>query len=46
MTFVWVFDVKKVAYDLSGLFAKVRIPQADNDTNNPPKIFHRNVFLA
>ena len=41
-----VLDVKKVANELSGPFAKVGAPQADNDSSNPPEIFHKHVFLA
>ena len=43
---LWVLGVKKVAYKLSGPFAKIGAPQADNDSNNHPEIFHKNVFLA
>ena len=43
---VCVLSVKKVANELSGSFAKVGAPQADNNSSNLPKIFHKNVFLA
>ena len=39
-------DVKKVANELSGPFAKVGAPQADNDSGNPSEMFHKNVFLT
>ena len=39
MRIVWVLDVKKVANELSGPFAKAGAPQADNDSSNPPEIF-------
>ena len=42
---VWVFDVKKVAYELSATFAKAGAPQANNDSNNRPEIFHKKIFL-
>ena len=41
MRIVWVLDVKKVAYELSGPFA----PQADNDSSSPPEDFHK-TFLS
>ena len=41
-----VFDVEKVAYELSGLFAIVGAPQADNDSSSPPGNFNKNVFLT
>ena len=44
MMTVWVLDVNKVAYDLSGPF--VGAPETDNDSSNPPENFHINVFLA
>ena len=43
---MWVLDVKKVAYELSGPFAKVGAPQADNDSSKPPEMFHKKVFLT
>ena len=44
MKIVWVSDVKKVAYELPGPFAKVEAPQADNDSSIPPEIFDKYVF--
>ena len=41
---VRVLDAKKVANELSDLFSKVGATQADNDNNNPPEIFHKQVF--
>ena len=35
-----------MANELSGNFAKVGAPQADNDSSNSPEIFHTNIFLA
>ena len=46
MNIVWVLYVKKVVHELSGSFAKVGAPQADNDTSNPHESFHKNGFLA
>ena len=46
MRIVSVLDVKKVAYRMSGPFAKVWAPQADNDSSKTPETFHKNVFLA
>ena len=46
MRIVWVFDVKKVKKELPGPYVKVGPPQADKDSNYPPEIFHRSVFLA
>ena len=43
---VWVLDGKKVAFELSDPFAKVEAPQADNDSSNPPEIFHKKFFFA
>ena len=45
MTTVLVLEVMKVAYALSGPFAKVGAPQAENDNSNPPEILHIHVFL-
>ena len=46
MGIVWVLDIKKVAYELSGPFAKVGPPQADNGSNKPPENFRKkNVFF-
>ena len=42
--FMWVFDVKKVAYELSGHFAKFGDPQADINNSNTPEMFHKNAF--
>ena len=42
---VWVFDVKKLAYELSGIFAKVGVPQADNDPAILLKFFTKTFFL-
>ena len=39
-------DAKKIAYELSGPFAKIGALQADNDRSNPPESFHKNLFLA
>ena len=38
-------DVMKVAYELSGPFAEVGAPQADNGSSNPPGNFHKNFSL-
>ena len=46
MRIVWVLYVKKVANELPYPFAKVRAPQADIDSSNPPEILHTNDFLA
>ena len=46
MRIVWISDIKKVANELSGLFAKVSAPQADNDSSNPPEIFHKKEFIS
>ena len=46
MNIVCVLDVKKVAYELFCLFAKLGALQADNDSCNPPKNVHKNVFIA
>ena len=35
MMTAWILYVKKVAYEMSGHFAKVWAPQADNDSGNP-----------
>ena len=43
---VWVLDVEKEVYELSGPFAKVGAPQADNDDSNLPENVHKSVFLA
>ena len=42
---VCVLDVNKVSYELSGPFAEVAAPQADNDNSNLPEIFRINVFF-
>ena len=46
ITIVWVFDVKKDAYELSDPFAKVGPPQADNNSSSSPENFHKNIFFA
>ena len=46
MRIVCVLNVRKVAYEMSGRFAEVRAPQADNDSSNHPEMYHENVFLA
>ena len=46
MRIVWVLNVKKAAYELSGPVAKVGAPQADNDSSNPPENFRETVSLA
>ena len=38
MRIVWLFDIKKIAYELTGSFAKVRAPQADKDSINPENL--------
>ena len=43
---MWVSDVKNVAYELSGPFAKVWARQADNGSTNPPETFDINVLFA
>ena len=45
MNIVWALDVKKVAYELPGPFAKVGTPQADNGSSDPPETFHKIAFL-
>ena len=45
MRILRVLDVEKVAYELSGSFARVGAPQADNDTKGPED-FHKNIFLV
>ena len=50
MKIVWVTH-EKVANELSGPFAKVGTPQADNDYSNPPANFHKcwlkyNIYLS
>ena len=44
MEIVSVFDVNKVANEPSGPFAKVRAPQADNDSINPYEFFSQKRF--
>ena len=39
-------DVKKIAYELSGPFAKVGAPKADKDISNLFQNFQKNVFVA
>ena len=39
MRIVCVLNVRKVAYEMSGRFAEVRAPQADNDSSNPTENF-------
>ena len=46
MRIIWALDAKKIAYELSGSFAKVGAPQADNESSKPPKNFNKNVFPA
>ena len=46
MRSLWVLNVKKLAYEMSGPVAKVEAPQAGNDSINPHGKFYRNVFLA
>ena len=46
MGIVWVLDVKRVAFELSGSYAKVELPQADNDSRNSPENFQKKVFLT
>ena len=44
---VSVLDVKKLAsYELSGLFAKIGAPHADNDRSSSPEDFNKYVFRA
>ena len=45
MRIVWVLDVKKVVYELSGPFARVGAPQADNDSSNRSESFIKKIFL-
>ena len=43
---IQILVVKKVTYELTGPVAKIGAPQADNDSSDPPEIFHKNVFLT
>ena len=45
MRVAWVLDANRVAIELSGPFAKAGASQTDNDSSNPPEIFHKNIFL-
>ena len=42
---VCALDVKQVASELSGSFAKLGVPQADSNSSNPPGNFHKTFFL-
>ena len=42
---VWVLDVKKVAYEMSGPFLKIGAPQADIDSIKLPENFTKTIFL-
>ena len=44
MKIVRVLDVKKVVYDLSGPFAKIGAPEADNDSSSRPENFLQKSF--
>ena len=44
MSVVRVMNVKKVAYELIGNFAKVGAPQAANYISNPPENFYKTFF--
>ena len=46
MRIVLVLDVRKVANELSGPFAKVGAAQAENGSSNPSEFFHKNIFLV
>ena len=46
MRIVWVLDVMKVTYELSGPSTKVGAPLADIDSSFPPENFHKNIFLV
>ena len=41
-----ILDVIKVAYELSGPFAQIEAPQADNSSSTSPENFNKNVFFA
>ena len=41
---LWILDVKKVEYDLSGPFAEVEGSETDIDGSNPSEIFQKNAF--
>ena len=43
---MWVFDVMKVACEQFGPYAKVGVPQANNDSGSSPGKFHKNVILS
>ena len=45
LSIAWVLDFEKVAYELSGSFAKVRTPPANNNSSSPSEDYHKNIFL-
>ena len=45
MRIVRVLHVKKVAYELTGPYAEVGAPKADNDSSDPPETSPKSVFV-
>ena len=42
---VWVLEVKKVVFEIPGIFAEIAAPEAENYNRNPPKKIHKNLFM-